>query len=54
MLDIEPETHGPAIAAENLTAVVSQWSASSVQRNAMAQSHSGYVRVRATLPDTSI
>ena len=52
MSDIDPECHGPAIAAEIVDCSTLTADASSVQRNMMAQSCSGYVKVHVTLQDT--
>ena len=48
MSDIDPECHGPAIAAE----MVDCSSLTSAQRNVMAQSCSRYVKAHVTLQDT--
>ena len=54
MSDIDPECHGPAIAAEIVDCSSLTTECIKCRRNAMAQSHLGYVKVHVTQQDTSI
>ena len=52
MSDIDPECHGPTIAAEIVDCSSLTTECIKCTRNAMAQSHSGYVKAHVTLQDT--